>query len=155
MCGIVGVVRRRAQRAAPNPAELHQLVAAAEMAFAEGGALAERLNRAAQPLEQVDGLLRGVPGVQVLIGDAALAASLEARLTALEAEFDALELLLDTFTTEALQPAALEAVNAALVRARDAAWAVRRDRLRTARAVEDRVGVAPRGREGQLCNQIT
>ena len=91
-------------------------MAAAEAAFAEPGTIAERLNLAAQPLEQLDGLLRGVPGVQVLIGDPALVTSLEEHLTALETEFDALELGLDTFTSAALPPAELEAVNAALVR---------------------------------------
>ena len=40
----------------------------------------------------------------------------------------------------ALPPAELEPVNAALIRARDAAWAVRRDRLRTARAVAELAG---------------
>src|SRR3954447_3699657 len=140
MCGIVGVVRRRSQRAAPDPSELHQLVAAAETAFALPGPTADRLNLAAEPLEQLDELLRGVAGVQVLLGDPALAAALEAHLTALETELDALELGLDTFTGVALSPAELEAVNAALVRARDAAWAVRRDRLRTARAGAELAG---------------
>ena len=128
------------ERDAPDPAELYRLVATAEAAFDEPGTIAERLGRTAEPLEQVDGLLRGVPGVQVLIADPALVASLEEHLTALEAEFDELELGLDTFTSAAMSPAELEAVNAALVRARDAAWAVRRDRLRTARAVAELAG---------------
>jgi glucosamine--fructose-6-phosphate aminotransferase (isomerizing) len=140
MCGIVGVVRRRAQRDAPDPGELYGLLAAAEAAFDQPGTTAERLTRAAAPLEQLDALLHGVPGVQVLIGDPALVTSLEEHLTALEAQFDELELGLDTFTSAALLPIELEAVNAALVRARDAAWAVRRDRLRTARAVAELAG---------------
>src|SRR4029077_2938803 len=98
------------------------------------------LTRAAAPLEQVDALLRGVPGAQVLIADPALVTSLEEPLTPLESRFDALELGLDTFTSAALPPAELEAVNAALVRARDATWAVRRDRIRTARAVAELAG---------------
>ena len=43
----------------------------------------------------------------------------------------------------ALRSPDLEAVNAALVRLKDAAWAVQRDRLRTARAVADLAGPEP------------
>ena len=154
MCGIVGVVRRRAQRDAPDIAELQQLVAAAEIAFDGFGSIDGRLTGAAEPLERLDAQLRGVPGVRVLIGDPAFAQYLARHLTALEAKFDELELGLDTFTSGALSPAELEAVNAALVRARDAAWAVRRDRLRTARAVTELAGPTrrpPRSRRSSRC----
>ncbi len=141
MCGIVGVVRRRAQRAVPDSAELQALVTAAEAAFAaDVGSIADRLDGAAVPLEELDALLRGAPGARALIADPTLVAWLEGRLTALEAKFEDLERGLDTFTSGALAPAELETVNAALVRARDASWAVRRDRIRTARAVAELAG---------------
>jgi glucosamine--fructose-6-phosphate aminotransferase (isomerizing) len=143
MCGIVGVVRRRAQRAAPNGADLRRALDDAATRLAGDGSLVERLEGAAEPLERVDAALRGAPGVRAIIGDAGLARAIEERVSALERDIERLELQLDVHTGTAFTTAELEAVNAALVRARDAAWAVRRDRLRTARAVAHLAGAAP------------
>src|SRR5262245_16728369 len=129
MCGIVGVVRRRAQRAAPNGADLRRALDDAATRLAGEGSLVERLEGAAEPLERVDAALRGAPGVRAIIGDTGLARAIEERVSALERDIERLELELDVHTGTAFTTAELEAVNAALVRARDAAWAVRRDRL--------------------------
>ena len=99
-----------------------RLVAGAEGAFDDAGSIKGRLNRAAAPLEQLDALLRGVPGVRALIGDPSLVVYLDEHLTALEGMVDELEQGLDTLTSGL--PAELEAINAALVRVRDATWAV-------------------------------
>ncbi|MEX2100792.1 MAG: SIS domain-containing protein [Acidimicrobiia bacterium] len=143
MCGIVGVVRRRAHRVAPDVGELSRSLDLAVAEFRAGASLAVRLNRLAEPLEAIDASLRGVPGVQAILADPEFAHSLETRVSALEVELDEIEHDLDTHTGEPIPPALLEATNAALVRARDAAWALRRDRVRTARAVEQLAGPHP------------
>ena len=99
------------------------------------------LGDAASAVESVDRALRGVPGVRALLADARLPASLVARLDRLDAEVVAMERWLDSGEPEVRGgPAGIEAFNAALVRLKDAAWAVRHDRLRTAEAVRDLAG---------------
>ena len=56
-------------------------------------------------------------------------------LSAIEARFDAI----------ALDAGEIERVNAALVSCKDAVWAIRNDRIGTARAVEELIGGAPSG----------
>jgi glucosamine--fructose-6-phosphate aminotransferase (isomerizing) len=139
MCGIIGVVRRRATRVPP---ELAPLVAELDGAIARldgwTGDVAD-LEAAASAIERVDTALRGVPGVRALLGDRSgtltvehCAEQLTDRLISVEADLDGGAVRLD--------PAPLESVNAALLRAKDATWAVRQDRLRTARAVGDLAG---------------
>ena len=79
------------------------------------------------------GMLRGVPGVRALLAAPDLAAAID-RLTA---EIDAQVVRLDVGLDEAtgIGGAALETLNAAMVRLKDALWAIHRDRLRTAAAV--------------------
>jgi glucosamine--fructose-6-phosphate aminotransferase (isomerizing) len=156
MCGIVGVVRRRAQRAAPDPAALIAEFDRAVAALAGSQPLTDRLDEAAVSVEGVDRALRGAPGVRALIGDPAAVLVVEHRVEQLTAALDAVESDLDGPLGAALPPAELEAVNAALVRARDAVWAVGRDRLRTARAVADLAGADPSvaALEGYLSVQV-
>jgi glutamine---fructose-6-phosphate transaminase (isomerizing) len=149
MCGIVGVVRRRATRPVPDAAALVQefdraLVAFGAMSDAVGGAsLTDRLHATAAAVEEVDAALRGVPGVRALLGDPQAALLLADRVEQLTLRFDALERDLDDGLGAALAVSELERVNAALVRARDAVWAVGRDRLRTAREVATLAGADP------------
>jgi len=142
MCGIIGVVRRRATRVPP---ELAPLVAELEQAIgrldAWAGDVGELLSVAATT-EGVDRALRGVPGVRALLDDATATLELESRTDRLTEVLDAIERQLDAGTF-GIQGAAVEAVNAALLRAKDAIWAVRKDRLRTARAVGELAGPEP------------
>ncbi len=144
MCGIVGVVRRRATRPVPDAAELVQELDRALFEFAGGangdadhpnGGLLGRLQAVAEAVEVVDAALRGVPGVRAILGDPQAGLLIEDRIQQLTGRFDALERELDDGLGGTLAVASLEAINAALVRARDAVWAVGRDRLRTAREV--------------------
>ena len=131
MCGIVGVVRRRSRREPPDGRALvAQLDAAVEAARLDASALVE----VAALVEAVDRALRGVPGVRALLADPGLQGLLDGRTGALQQRLSSLEADLDDGAI-AILPADLEALNAALVRCRDAAWAVRADRLRTAREV--------------------
>jgi glutamine---fructose-6-phosphate transaminase (isomerizing) len=139
MCGIVAVLRRPSRREPPSSGEL---VAGLEAAVAAVGDLST-LAGAADAVEAVDAALRGVPGVRALLADTELAPTLAAVLDRLDAEVARIERWLDTGEPEVPGgPAAIEGFNAALVRLKDGAWAVRHDRLRTARAVADLAGLA-------------
>ncbi|HEX7167421.1 MAG TPA: SIS domain-containing protein, partial [Acidimicrobiales bacterium] len=94
---------------------------------------------AAAALAQLDSLLRGLPGVRALVDDRAIAKDIEQRARALTERVATVEADLDAgaATVE------VEAMNAALLNVKDALWAVRNDRVRTARAV---AGLAGDGR---------
>ena len=139
MCGIIAVVRRRSER---EPRPIGPLVdtLAQVLTTIEGRAtpLDATLLAAAEKLEAVDAELRGVAGVRSLLQDADGAAAIDrkvatlADLTALvEAELDASGA--DPHTPRSSQE--LERTNAALIRCKDAIWAIGRDRLRAARDV--------------------
>ncbi len=137
MCGIVAVVRRPTDRTPPSLADLAaDLRRATEHLQATAGAAspAGPLDEASVHLEAVDAALRGVPGVRALIGDPGGAAELARELDAQQNLLNRLEARLDV--DGAVHANDLETVNAALVRAKDAVWAVARDRLRAGREVE-------------------
>ncbi len=137
MCGIVAVVRRPSDRTPPSLGEL-----AGELRRATGhlegatdsGALTGALSQAAAHVEAVDAALRGVPGVRALIDDPGGAGELGIELETQQELLARIEARLDVDGD--IDPDELEAVNAALVRAKDAVWAVSRDRLRAGREVE-------------------
>ena len=144
MCGIIAVVRRRADRLPPDPAQLRSLLddALARLGDAiAAGAVpdAAGLNAAAEPLEEADRLLRGVPGVLALLAAPDLSAGIDAAVDGVWANITGVEVALDagSFGVAADE---LERTNAAIVRVKDAAWAIQRDRLRTARLVGDLAG---------------
>jgi glucosamine--fructose-6-phosphate aminotransferase (isomerizing) len=93
-------------------------------------------------VEDVDRALRGVPGVRALVTDAGAAAPVDAAAAVLQQRLRTLEGELDVGAV-AIVPSDLEAINAALVRCKDAVWAVRADRLRTAREVAALAGPDP------------
>ncbi len=140
MCGIIAVVRRRAG-AGPLPAS-DELLALLEpvptlVAMARDGGGDADLDAAAGHLSRLDAALRGVAGVRALLADRALVATVDTITEGLERTVEGLERDLD----EGRVPTSdLEAFNAALVRVKDALWAVRHDRLRAAAAVEDLAG---------------
>src|SRR4029453_825444 len=87
------------------------------------------------------------PGVRALLDDRSLFVGIEHQVEQLQLATDRVEAALDAnggqssaaLTTD-LSTVELEDVNAALVRLKDAVWAVGHDRLRTARAVADLCG---------------
>ena len=138
MCGIIAVVRRRSGRTPPAAADVELRMERAWARCAGTGqveaATAAQLHQAAGELEAADELLRGVAGLECLLGDPARLAALDRRAGELEHLLAGLEARLDA--GQHGQPTAtLEAVNAALVRLKDALWSIRRDRIRTAQAV--------------------
>ena len=132
MCGIVALLSRPSQRPVPTRDWLFSRLDAA-LADRQGGPAA-----VAGPLEEVDAALKGLPGVRALVGHPEIAAGITARLDLVDAAIAEFERNLETGTPQS--PEEIEASNAALIRLRDAAWAVRNDRLRTAGAVEALAG---------------
>ncbi|HSL58600.1 MAG TPA: SIS domain-containing protein [Acidimicrobiales bacterium] len=143
MCGIIAVVRRAATRPAPHADEittrLDAAVAAAELLGDEPGP--DALAAVASALEEADRLLRGAPGVLALLGDHQLVAAVDAAIGRVDAAVVAIEAVLDD--PGRVDAATVEVRNAALVGVRDAAWALRADRLRTAREVAALAGPRP------------
>ena len=135
MCGIVGVVSRPPTRPTPTADDII-------------GGLDEALARcpdvaaAVAPAAEVDALLRGLPGVLALRARVDLVAAIVARLDQLDAFAADVEARLDANDDPAgaLDAAALEQANADLIGLKDALWAIRHDRLRTARLVGELAG---------------
>ena len=120
MCGIIAVLRRPSGRAVPGTDEV--LAPLAEAAALLGHGDPSVLAGAADALEGVDRLLGGVPGLMALDSDPALAGRIRAVLAPVPG-------LLGTVADALGGSDHMEEDNAALVRVRDALWAVTRDRL--------------------------
>jgi glucosamine--fructose-6-phosphate aminotransferase (isomerizing) len=131
MCGIVAILRRPSLR---TPPAARDVLTGLDASCTALGAGMGRLDEAAVALEQVDHALSGPPGVRALLGDESLTAEVERLLQDVEGHIADLERSLDAGGV-GLDPGELEGVNAALVRIKDAAWSLGRDRLRAARAV--------------------
>ena len=139
MCGIIAVVRRPSARRPPEPAEiLGPLADARRVLGAAADDPASAVLAAAGLVEDVDALLRGTPGVRALLGSPAVLDEVATAVEHLDAELARLDA-----AAEGLSGSALEALNAALVRGRDATWAIARDRLRNAREVAALAGPDP------------
>jgi glucosamine--fructose-6-phosphate aminotransferase (isomerizing) len=142
MCGIFGVVRRRATRRPPELVPLVGTLDGVHQRLADWSGDLASLEAAAAALLDVDTALRGVPGVAALLGDRSGARALEERAAAVGAQMADIEARLDA-GEDYREGSDLERVNAALLGARDPLWAISRDRLRTAAAVSDLAGPDP------------
>ena len=142
MCGIIAVLRRRSDRSTPAGSDLLALLEGgpAALTVADLGAFAPALDEVAGRVEEVDRLLRGTSGVKALLADRGLAPMIDGLAGEIANALAGREAGLDDVTAD---PAGLEAVNAAVIRLKDALWAVQRDRLRTAVAVADLAGPRP------------
>ena len=142
MCGIIAVLRRPSRRTPPSPAEVIARVERAWEVLAgagdEWGELAARVAAASAEVAAADALLRGAAGIRCLLAEPARMDALDRRAGELEGWVEKLEDRIDR--EAAASPAALEAVSAALVGLRDGLWALRRDRVGTARAVRELAG---------------
>ena len=137
MCGIIAVVRKRSERPVPRAGAVDELVRGTPDLL--DGVTADH---ALEPLEEIgrrlveaDEMLRGTPGLRLMLAEPTLAASLRQIVPTLNHRLDDIETELDE--RAAVDSIQLERVNAALVRVRDAAWAIERDRLRAADSVHD------------------
>jgi glutamine---fructose-6-phosphate transaminase (isomerizing) len=143
MCGIIGVLSRRPERPVPSRQAIIDPIghAVAALIAATSDPVPALLEDAAAKLEAADQLLRGPVGVSTLIADAALAVDIEAQLD--EADAVVADLVRRLDSGEIGADDSIEAFNHATVRLKDASWAIRRDRLRTAAAVQQLAGPAP------------
>jgi glucosamine--fructose-6-phosphate aminotransferase (isomerizing) len=144
MCGIIAVLHRRSTRPAPSwesvdrrLAEAADRLAAAVAAVEDSASDGEAdLVAVAERLESIDHELRGPPGVACLLSEpqrvpVQTVSQCGHRLAAMA---DELEQRLDT-GRDRWSPAAVEALNAVLIRLRDAIWALQYDRTGMAEAV--------------------
>jgi glucosamine--fructose-6-phosphate aminotransferase (isomerizing) len=150
VCGIIAVLRGPGARRIVPVAELLDALRAARTRLAgvtdvtaltdptDVADLTDAADAAAELVEAVDRALRGTDGVASLLRDRALAVSVGGLAEELSAATRALEHHVDR--TRVGTPARIEAANAALVRLKDATWALSRDRLATARGVTDLLG---------------
>jgi glucosamine--fructose-6-phosphate aminotransferase (isomerizing) len=139
MCGIVSVVQRDPERGAPA---LTDVVAALEAAQSfvpftpTAPDLVEVIRRCAEHVERADAMLRGIGGVLCLCGDPSSIPLVGNQAGEMWRQTERLETALDADPSG--QP--IEDVNAALLRLKDALWAVGRDRMRTASGAIDLAG---------------
>jgi glucosamine--fructose-6-phosphate aminotransferase (isomerizing) len=129
MCGIIGVLSRPSSRPVPSADTLVELL--------DRAVSAPSLTEMAAVVSDVDELLKGLPGVQALSGSPQLVTAIVARLDQLDAGVEAADRELESGRLAAED---IEARSAEVIAARDALWSVRRDRLRTAAAVEALAG---------------
>ncbi|MEO6317585.1 MAG: SIS domain-containing protein [Acidimicrobiales bacterium] len=140
MCGIIALLRGPGARRVLPSSEVLDRLDAIQAALSGRDAVATSV-AAADLLEELDELLRTPDGVALLVRDrdlvtrsGAVGAAVGDWVTGLEARLDA---------EGAPAGHSLEAANAALLRLKDATWAVVRDRLPTAGRVRDLVGDSP------------
>jgi glutamine---fructose-6-phosphate transaminase (isomerizing) len=125
MCGIVGIVSRPPTLPVPT---------ADEIVTGLDAALAARpdVSAVALAVDSVDVRLRGLPGLLALADHHELVSRVESRLGELEAFADDIDGQIEAGIVGVDE---IEAASARLVALRDATWAIRHDRLRTAREV--------------------
>jgi len=142
MCGIIAVLRRRSTRHAPDlgllEARLAEVVARFDAIPTAVDPVAAA-SEVAAVLEAVDVALSGIPGLVALLGDRLALAALEHRADELARTLARVDSEVETVLSAGLVDD-VESLNAALVRSKDALWTIRRDRLRSARAVDDLSG---------------
>jgi glutamine---fructose-6-phosphate transaminase (isomerizing) len=146
MCGIIAVLRPPGARLAPSADDVTGPLHDAVAALASDLPLVEACGRAAARLEAGDVRLRGTDGVWALVHDRRLLAEVEGLTAQLGEAIKDIEAGLDAAPGGPDGDGArdrLEAVNAAVVRLKDAVWSIERDRVRTARAVADLAGSEP------------
>ena len=154
MCGIIAIVQRPSRRQPPEAKDVLALLDEARSILDNDAAdLASSVHRAAVAVEKVDRLLRGVAGVRALVGHTSVTSLVAAGITAVDDRALRFEQRVDSgeirFTAQEL-----EAFNGALTRLKDAIWAVRSDRLRTAREVTALAGPHPSSSAVEACTAI-
>jgi glutamine---fructose-6-phosphate transaminase (isomerizing) len=130
MCGIIVILGRPTDRSTPEHAALGLLL--------DRAVGAASIDSAAILAAECDALLKGVPGLRALVGRPDVVASLTARLDQLDGRADEEDRRIEA--SPELGAEAIEQAGAGLIALRDAVWALRHDRIRTARAVEELAG---------------
>jgi glucosamine--fructose-6-phosphate aminotransferase (isomerizing) len=125
MCGIVGVLSRRPTRPRPSTADVLATLDSAVAAVPDIPAVTAYVS-------ETEGLLRGVPGMLALVDNHELVSAIDSRLDGLDQFADQSDRALET---SELSVGDLEERSAQAIALRDTLWALRHDRLGTARQV--------------------
>ena len=133
MCGIIAVVRRPSTRATPTSQAVLDLVVGQAALFVSGPDATDSIAGVGARLAEADALLRGVPGLRLLLAEPSLGPALVHHCDELLAVVEQEEQRLEQDGT--LSTSQLEARNQALIAVRDGVWAITRDRLRAAEVV--------------------
>jgi len=141
MCGIIALVSRPSGRLAPKSDEIISMLDRAVQAGPD-------LVTATKSLEQINELLKGVPGL-VALDDPKLRSAIVERLDQLHQLVDRLEIELESSSAD---PDSLEVQSSRLIALRDVMWALGKDRLLTAQMVRELAGdqASPSMRLGYL-----
>ena len=132
MCGIIAVVRRPSTRPTPTRSDVLELLTGIGD-LVDAGDEPSKLKDTADRLVVADSLLRGVPGLKLLLSDRSTATEIGQHVDRLWTAVGAIEAHLDGGSR--LSTAELEERNRELIRLKDGLWAIQRDRLRCAESV--------------------
>ncbi len=139
MCGIIALLRGPGARNVLPAADVLQRLDAIGRGIADAGEIAPAALAAADGLEELDRLLRDPDGVALLVREPEIATRVRGAAAIIRDWIGRSEDRLDV--TGPAGEISLEATNAAVLRLKDAVWAVAQDRVTTALAVRDLVGV--------------
>ncbi|MDQ3353378.1 MAG: SIS domain-containing protein, partial [Actinomycetota bacterium] len=144
MCGIIAVVGRPSTRPPPAEAEVRRLLTEVDAALVavHDSPQTSAMEVAAADLEALHTKLGGAPGVRFLLAHPEQVDAIEGLAERAGAVIRHLDGELGARAAD-LSGRILEAHNAALVRLKDAAWALGHDRLGATRAVADLAGAQP------------
>jgi glucosamine--fructose-6-phosphate aminotransferase (isomerizing) len=143
VCGIIALLRGPGARSDLPVATVLDRLSAVDRALGKPGTVDTTAILVAELLEELDALLRSTDGVALLVRNRDLAPRMVTTTTAVAEWITETESSLDAAELAGATPdgsSSLEAVNAALLRLKDARWAVERDRIPTAGRVRDLVG---------------
>ncbi|NBO84166.1 MAG: glucosamine-6-phosphate synthase, partial [Actinobacteria bacterium] len=141
MCGIIAVLSRPETRAVPDANALLATIDGVLKQLPAGMTTLpgdDPLRAAATAMTGVDTALRGDAGIWLMAGNREFISALTVRLDQLDSWLLAAESLLERSTGVAA--ASLERSSNLLTALRDAAWSLRKDRIRTALAVDGLAG---------------
>jgi glucosamine--fructose-6-phosphate aminotransferase (isomerizing) len=138
VCGIIALLRGPGERRVLPASEVLDRLDAIQRGLLDGADRVVAADAAAEGLEALDRLLRDPDGVALLVREPAVATRVAALGTAMGDWIRSTEAALDAEGAATGHP--LEEANAAVLRLKDALWAVERDRVPTAVAVRELVG---------------
>ena len=142
MCGIIAVLSRPETRATPDAAELLARIDAALTLWSSSGVALPtdvELQEVAKTMGAVDASLRGDAGLWLMAGNREFIAGLVNRLNQLDSQVAKAESHFENMGASS-SAVALEHTTNLLTAVRDAAWSLRKDRIRTAQAVDALAG---------------
>ncbi|MET0727828.1 MAG: SIS domain-containing protein [Acidimicrobiales bacterium] len=139
MCGIIALLRGPGARRSIPAADVLGRLDAVSRDLTGSPDHPGAVEQAAVGLEQLDQLLRETDGVALLVREPRVSARILAVSATIGEWIAAREVVLDAEGAAGQHP--VEAVNAGLLRLKDALWAVERDRVPTAARVRELVGI--------------